>query len=157
MTPQLLIAVLKQNCGSIEPFTVETLEYLGRLSRGIIRRFKKYVKICLEKSLEHGCFSISPDLAKQWIGLEQLEKDMELELMDIFPREKELRRLSVTLLQFLNEGAIPQNDLAEEVFDGNKVKCSRVLDKLEAWGYILREWESTEEARRKIVKLREVC
>jgi predicted transcriptional regulator len=112
----------------------------------------------LEKALQHGCFSISPDLAKQWIGLEQLEKDMELELMDIFPREKELRRLSVTVLQLLNEKkAIPQNDLAEEVFDGNKVKCSRVLDKLEAWGYILREWESTEEARRKIVKFREVC
>jgi hypothetical protein len=158
MSPQLLITIMKQNCGSIEPFTVEALEYLGRLSRGIIRRFKKYVKTCLEKALQHGCFSISPDLAKQWIGLEQLEKDMELELMDIFPREKELRRLSVTILQVLNgKKAIPQNDLAEEVFDGNKVKCSRVLDKLEAWGYILREWESTEEARRKIVKVREVC
>jgi hypothetical protein len=158
MTPQLLIAVLKQNCGSIEPFTVETLEYLGRLSRGVIRRFKKYVKTCLEKALQHSCNTITVDYAKQWIGLEQLEKDMELELMDIFPKQKELRKSSVILLQLLNERkAIPQNELAETVFDGNKMKCSRVLDKLEAWGYILREWESTEEARRKIVKLREVC
>jgi len=158
MSPQLLIRTLKENCGSIEPFTAEALEYLGRLSRGIIRRFKKYVKTCLEKALEHGCFSISPDLAKQWIGLEQLERDLELELMDVFPKQKELRKSSVILLQLLNERkAVPQNEIAEEVFDGNKVKCSRVLDKLEAWGYILREWESTEEAHRKIVKLREVC
>jgi hypothetical protein len=158
MTPQLLIAVLKQNCGSIEPFTVETLEYLGRLSRGIIRRFKKYVKTCLEKALQHSCNTITVDYAKQWIGLEQLERDLELELLDIFPKQKELRKSSVILLQLLNERkAIPQNEIAETVFDGNKMKCSRVLEKLEAWNYIVREWESTGEAHRKIVKLREVC
>lgn len=157
MDSLLLMQIMKRNCGGIEPFTVEALEYLAGLSRGIIRRFKKYVKICLEKSFQHGYCSISPDLAKQWIGIEQLEKDMELELMDIFPRQKELRRLSIIILQLLNERkAIPQNDLAEEVFDGNKVRCSRLLDKLEAWGYISRKWESTKEARRKIVKLREV-
>jgi len=158
MTPQLLIRILKENCGSIEPFTVEALEYLGRLSRGIIRRFKKYVKTCLEKALQHSCNSITVDYAKQWIGLEQLERDMELELMDVFPKQKELRKSSVILLQLLNERkAIPQNEIAETVFDGNKMKCSRVLEKLEAWNYIVREWESTGEAHRKIVKLKEVC
>jgi len=157
MDSLLLMQIMKRNCGGIEPFTVEALKYLAGLSRGIIR-FKKYVKICLEKSFQHGYCSISPDLAKQWIGIEQLEKDMELELMDIFPRQRELRRLSIIVLQLLNEKkAIPQNDLAEEVFDGNKVRCSRLLDKLEAWGYISREWESTKEARRKIVRLRGVC
>ena len=98
------------------------------------------------------------DLAKQWIGLEQLERDLELELLDVFPKQKELRKSSVILLQLLNERkAIPQNEIAETVFDGNKMKCSRVLEKLEAWNYIVREWESTGEAHRKIVKLKEVC
>jgi len=158
MDSALLTQILKHNCGGIEPFTKEALEYLARLSRGIIRRFKKYVRICLEKAIQHGCCTISVDNVKQWIGIEQLEKDMELELMNVFSRQKELRRLSIIVLQLLNEKkAIPQNDLAEEVFDGNKVRCSRLLDKLEAWGYISREWESTKEARRKIVRLREVC
>jgi len=119
LEPIILMEIMKRNCGGIEPFTVEALEYLGGLSRGIIRRFKKYVRICLEKAIQHGCCDISVDLIKNWIGLEQLEKDMELELMDIFPRQKELRRLSIIILQLLNERkAIPQNDLAEEVFGG---------------------------------------
>jgi len=158
MDSALLMQILKHNCGGIEPFTKEALEYLAGLSRGIIRRFKKYVRICLERAFQHSCNSITVDLVKNWIGLEQLEKDMELELMDIFPRQKELRKCSVILLQLLNERkAIPQKEIAESVFDGNKMKCSRVLEKLEAWNYIEREWESTDEAHQKIVKLKGVC
>jgi len=156
VNPKVMFDILKVNCGSIEPFLPETLEYIAKLSRGVIRRFKKYVKLCLE-SLQHGCNSITVELAKNLISLEQIEKDMELELMDVFPKQKELRKYSVILLQLLNERkAIPQNEIAETVFDGNKMKCSRVLEKLEAWNYIEREWTSTETAHQKIVKLKEV-
>jgi hypothetical protein len=155
-TPNFMVNILRVNCGSIEPFLPETLEYIAKLSRGVIRRFKKYVKLCLE-NFQHSCNSITVELAKNLISLEQLEKDMELELMDVFPKQKELRKYSVIVLQLLNERkAIPQNEITETVFDGNKMKCSRVLEKLEAWNYIEREWTSTETAHQKIVKLKEV-
>lgn len=155
LKPQTMIEILKVNCGSIEPFTREALEYLTGLSNGIMRRFKKYVRICLEHAIQHSCNAITPKLAKSVISVEQLEKDMELELMNVFPRQKELRRYAVIALQLLREkGSIPQSEIAETVFDGNKMKCSRVLDKLEAWDYIQREWESTGKAHRKTVKLR---
>ena len=41
---------------------------------------------------------ITKEQVLRWIGIEQLEKDMELELMDLFPKSKENRRYSVTLL-----------------------------------------------------------
>ena len=156
INPKLMVDILRVNCGSIEPFLPETLEYIAELSRGVIRRFKKYVKLCLE-SLQHGCNSITVELAKNLISLEQLEKDMELELMDVFPKQKELRRLSVILLQLLRDkGSTPQSEITETIFDNNKMKCSRVLEKLEAWNYIEREWTSMETAHQKVVKLKEV-
>jgi predicted transcriptional regulator len=77
---------------------------------------------------------------KQWIGLDQLVKDMELELMTIFPKERENRILSVKLLKRLMEsGPLTQSEVAEEVFDGAEMKASRVLGRLESWNYIKRE------------------
>ena len=156
LTPNELKTVMLQNGGSIEPFTEEAVLYIGSLSRGIIRRFKKYIRICLEKRNQYSCNSITPLLVKKWITLEQLEKDMELELMTVFPKQKELRKQSVILLQLLREkNELTQPQITEQVFNNAKMKCSRVLDKLEAWNYIQRSWGSTKEARVKIVKLKE--
>lgn len=154
--PAQFVEIMQVQVGTIEPFTREALLYLGSLSRGIFRRFKKYVRICLEEAIQHGCNSLTVTYAKNWISFEQLEKDMELELMTVFPKRKELRKASVILLQLLREkGELTQQNIAETVFDNAKMKCSRVLDKLEAWNYIERTWVSTREAHIKKVKLKE--
>ena len=152
-TPQHLIGCYRGLFGSTEPFTEEALNEIAILSRGIFRRFKKYIRICLENYYQLGNHnSITPNLVRKWITLEQQEKDMELELMTIFPKQKELRKLSVILLRKLREkGPISQSKIANEIFDGAKMKCSRVLDRLEAWNYIKREWKGKE----KIVSLKE--
>ena len=67
-------------------------------------------------------------------------------------RERERRKLAVEVLTLLNEGVKTQNEIARLVFNGNQVKCSRVLEKLEAWNYITRETKQ----RKKIVKIRGV-
>jgi len=80
------------------PFENEAFCELAKLSRGIFRRFKKYIRICLENWYEEleaqGRWKaplplITKDQVLRWIGIEQLEKDMELELMDLFPKSKE--------------------------------------------------------------------
>jgi len=132
------------------PFENEAFYELARLSRGIFRRFKKYIRICLENWYEEleaqGRWKaplplIKKDQVLRWIGIEQLEKDMELELMDLFPKSKENRRYSVILLRYLQEhGPTDQKTLTEAIFgnydDSSKMACSRLLAKLEAHGYI---------------------
>lgn len=156
LQPTQFLEIMSVQIGTIDPFTKKALLYLGSLSRGIFRRFKKYVRICLEQSIQHGCNSITVANTKQWISFEQLEKDMELELMTIFPKQKESRKASVKVLQLLREkGAILQADITKTVFENQKMKCSRILDKLEAWDYIERTWISTGEAHGKQIKLKE--
>jgi hypothetical protein len=141
--PGSLTEYYKKRFG-LAPFTEEALQELAVLSRGIFRRFKRYIRICLENSYTISApMTISCKEVDKWISLDQIVKDMELELMSIFPREKELRYKTVLLLQFLREkGPTPQNIIAQEVFDGNETQTSRVLDRLESqieWRYITRE------------------
>jgi hypothetical protein len=146
LTPDELLKCYKNLFQSFDPFTEDALSEIAVLSRGIFRRFKKYVRICLDhyfsmnfdfNTLTH---KITVENVNQWITLDQLIKDMELELMTIFPRERENRVLSVKLLRLLRErGPINQSNITQEVFDGALMKASRVLDRLESWGYIKRE------------------
>ena len=140
LTPKDMLSCYEQNFKSHEPFTREALIELAFLSRGIFRRFKKYVRICLDHVMQKDIETVTPEHVKQWIGLDQLVKDMELELMTIFPKERENRILSVKLLKRLMEsGPLTQSEVAEEVFDGAEMKASRVLGRLESWNYIKRE------------------
>lgn len=129
------------------PFTREALMEIGRLSNGIFRRFKKYIRIALEKWYETTNPWVTPlplitqEQVCQWITINQIEKDMELELMGLFPKSKENRRYSVILLSYLREhGPTDQKTLTQELFgdlyDSSKMACSRLLHKLEAHNYI---------------------
>jgi hypothetical protein len=146
LTPDQLLSCYKGRFKSFEPFVEEALKELAFLSRGIFRRFKKYVRICLDHLTQSKDINtITPDYVTQWITLDQLVKDMELELMTMFPKEKENRVLSVKLLRRLREnGPLTQSQITEKVFDGAKMKASRVLAKLEAWNYIKRERKGKE-------------
>lgn len=125
------------------PFSQEALLKVAALSNGIWRRFKKYIRICLDYAMDEGINTITVEHVKKWISLEQLMKDMELELMDIFPKNKELRKKAVIVLQTLQEkGKIDQPSITEEIFDGNKMQASRVLNALESYGYISCRYEN---------------
>ncbi|MCD6529029.1 hypothetical protein J7L06_01910 [Candidatus Bathyarchaeota archaeon] len=142
--PEKLAEVIDKNWE--HPFTKEALIELGVLSRGIWRRFKKYIRICLdhyyamkEKKM------IDRKQIKEWITLDQLVKDMELELMDIYPNNKELRKKCVIVLRYLREkGPTDQPTITRDLFDGNKMAASRLLNKLEAHGYIEGHYEGRE-------------
>jgi energy-coupling factor transporter ATP-binding protein EcfA2 len=158
LTPDQLLECYRNLFQSFEPFTEEALRQIAILSRGIFRRFKKYIRICLDNFLNLNTITpnledkrvISVEDVNQWITEDQIVKDMELELMTIFPKERENRVLSVKVFSLLREkGALPQSKIAEEIFEGALMKTSRVLDRLESWGYIKRERSGKE----KIVSL----
>jgi uncharacterized Zn finger protein (UPF0148 family)/energy-coupling factor transporter ATP-binding protein EcfA2 len=156
LTPDQLLECFKNLFKSFDPFTEDALKQLAILSRGIFRRFKKYVRICLDNFVNtitqdlEGKKNISAEDVNKWITDDQIIKDMELELLTIFPKERENRVLSVKVLRLLREkGALPQSKIAEEIFEGALMKASRVLDRLESWSYVKRERSGKE----KIVSL----
>ncbi len=158
LTPEELTEYYARLFGNYEPFTEEALTEIAFLSRGIFRRFKKYILICLDnwydlldsnKITQHNKNKnknlINKKKIQEWISLKQLVKDMELELYDIFPKSKMLLRNAVIMLRFLREhGPTPQLELTNKLFDGYKMGCSRMLNKLEAHGYIKNEKQGKE-------------
>lgn len=143
LKPQDFIQYYTDKFGSTKPFEVDALREIAYLSRGIFRRFKKYIRICLDNfydDSEKG--GISVEDVQLWISQAQLSKDMELELSSVF-HSRELHNYTVTLLQVLGKnGSVDQQELSTQVFGEGKaaeMQCSRVLQKLEAYGYIKRE------------------
>lgn len=161
LSPNDMVAHYVKLFGSLEPFESEALNELAFLSRGIFRRFKKYVRICLdnyynsitvaeERKKERNSSPTSSSSSfitlndiQQWITTQQLIKDMELELSGLFPKQKELRNYSVILLRKLQETRyVEQSILIQQVFGADTaaaMKGSRTLEKLEAYGYITRQ------------------
>jgi hypothetical protein len=143
-TPDEMTSYLFSRFPLNNPFEKDAIHEIAALSRGIMRRFKNYINIALENSIEG--LMITKQNIIEWIGLDQIVKDMELELMTIFPKGKEHRTITVKLLRYLREkgGSAYQTEIANEVFSGAKMKASRVLSKLESYtGYITRSRDKT--------------
>lgn len=146
LTPEELTEYYYKMFKEYDPFTKEALTEIGALSRGIFRRFKKYILICLDNWYDEGAKdNIAVENVKEWISLNQLVKDMELELLDAFPKSKATIKNAVILLRFLREhGPSSQTVLTNKLFEGYKMGCSRILNKLEVHGYVKAEKEGKE-------------
>jgi hypothetical protein len=158
--------------GSTWPFIPEALTELAVLSRGIFRRFKTYIGLCLDNvtmtrniqdnsslllenvgnnTRERGnsdCkntnfFGVIVTLldVQAWIKDKTLVQDLELELHNIFPKQKGLRNITVQLLRELAHGPRKQQEIAEKFFDGYEKGTSRFLGTLEENEYIMRRYE----------------
>jgi len=150
LTPKQLMEYYETTFGGCFPFSEDALKELAILSRGIFRRFKRYIGLCIEQigDLESSLESSDVDTI---INLDVLVKDFEQELKNVFPRNKALHRKTVILLQLLSAKPLTQKEIGEKFFDGNKMGCSRFLNSLECWGYIERHYEN----REKTVSLKE--
>ena len=101
---QILEAYMKP-FKSTKPFTEEALLTLARMSRGIFRRFLRYVSLTSELWLTYPepRQPIDRAVVKQAVTLERLTEDMELELASVFPRQSDAPRQAVQLLMHLEE------------------------------------------------------
>jgi hypothetical protein len=135
--PEELVSAYKQKWETFDIFTEDALLHVARLGRGVFRRFLKYLKRCIEESYTTG-FPITTETVKNVITLDQIAKDMDLELSDVF-KNKEQKVTAVKLLDKLRErGKINQKEMAE-FLDINEMAISRLVKTLEANGYITRK------------------
>ena len=150
LTPKQLTEYYKTTLGDYYPFTEEALKELADLSRGIFRRFKKYVGLCVEQigDLET---SLEPSDVNAVIDLDVLVEDFEQELKNVFPRNRELRKKTVSIIRGLSVKPKQQKYISQTFFEAHPLECSRVLSALESWGYIERRFVN----REKIVSLKE--
>ena len=149
--PEQMIEAYRKRFKTIEPFTEDTLLSLARMSRGIFRRFLRYITLTLRRWEVDGKGPIDTTVVKEAVTVERLAEDMELELAELFPKQSDLRLQAVRLLMYLEEsGPKKQAELAEE-FGLEEYAMSRLLAKLELHRYIVRRREGTD----KIISLRE--
>jgi hypothetical protein len=147
------------HCGA-NPFTEETLFAVAQLSRGIFRRWKEYLNICLREFQIEKREVITMQEVNRWITNDKIYCDWEYELSPLFERNKtEQIYKAIKVFRYLQEhGTVSQQSIAEEIFDAvgdnhnaGKIVCSRMLDVLESRGYIIRE--TVGEQHRKMVTL----
>jgi uncharacterized membrane protein len=150
LQPKEMVEAYHRRFKTYEPFTEDTLLTLARMSRGIFRRFLKYITLALRYSESHDKKIIDTQTVKEAVTVERLAEDMELELAELFPKQSDLRLQAVRLLMYLEEsGPKKQSELAEE-FGLEEYAMSRLLAKLELHRYVVRRREGTD----KIVSLR---
>ena len=140
LKPTELLDAYKIKWKSVEPFTEEALLLIAQLSRGIFRRFFRYVGKGIERAiLSESPLPITIENVKGVITTEQLAKDMDLELTDLFKNNREQKMLAIKILACLRENKeINQKSLAE-LLDEEQMAVSRHLRTLETYGYIKRE------------------
>ena len=107
--------------------------------------------LALQYSESHGKKIIDTETVKEAVTVERLAEGMELELVELYPKQSDLRLQAVRLLMRLEEsGPRKQSELVEEL-GLEAYAMSRLLAKLELHRYIIRRREGTD----KIVSLRE--
>jgi DNA-binding MarR family transcriptional regulator len=129
-----MMGVYKKRFETVEPFTEEALLALARMSRGIFRRFLRYITLALDiweekhrTSEEH----IDVEVVKEAVTTERLAADMDLELSGLFPKHSDLRFHAVQLIMHLQEHGPQKQSQLSNVLDIGTYSVSRLLTRLE--------------------------
>ncbi len=142
LTPDQLIELYKLKWGDIWPFEEQALRRLARLSRGVPRRFLRYLSLSLESWMIKVPRPelINVALTEEVVTNEEVSKDMRAEITDQFPKSPEMQQKAIRLLTFVLDRpeGLNQKELAR-VLGLNEMETSRMLDRLESHGYVRRE------------------
>jgi hypothetical protein len=136
--PEEFLKVFKTQFPNCNLIMDDAILLLGNLSRGVFRRFLKYLTLTLEK------FAVSgqePPIKIDWvyaaISMEQIMADMELELIELF-KEPTQRRQAVSLLSQLRGGTMNQKEIAE-FLNVSEATAGKIINKLLAYRYVDRQ------------------
>jgi hypothetical protein len=136
-----LVAWFKKVFGTPHPFTEEGLVTVAARSRGVWRRFKRYVMLCVDawEPQSPRPDKIDPAMVSKAVSESVLMDDMDLELSHIF-RSDEARRRALSVIASLMNSEIPVNQkaLATElrISEGS---MTPLIDELEKNHYVKRE------------------
>jgi len=144
LKPEQMVEAYRKRFETIKPFTEDALLALARMSRGIFRRFLRYITLTLQYSESRGKKIIDTETVNEAVTVERLAEDMELELGRVFPKQSDLRLQAVRLLMHLEEsGPKKQRELGQEL-GIEDYAMSRLLAKLELHRYVARRREGTD-------------
>lgn len=135
LKPNDLVAAYKQQWKDSYPFTDDALLLVAQLSRGVFRRFLRYIKLCLERAEMKA--PVTAEHVKAAITLEQVARDMDLELTDVF-HTNEQKTEAVRLLNLLREKGETNQQQIAEALNMTETSASKLIRKLEAWNYVKR-------------------
>ena len=96
-----MVEAYRRRFKALAPFTEDALFTLARMTRGIFRRFLRYITLTLQHWEVDGKGSIDTAIVKEAVTVERLAEDMELELAELFPKQSDLRLQAVRLLMRL--------------------------------------------------------
>ena len=153
LKPEQMVEAYMKRFKKPDPFTEDALLTLARMSRGIFRRYLRYIMSTLDQweysPKPHG--PINVEIVNKAVTPDRLAQDMEYELQELFPRQSDLRLQAVRLLMHLSEsGSKKQIELAEEL-NMQPYAVSRLLEKLELHRYVTRKRVATD----KVVSIHE--
>jgi len=139
LKPEELMHVFKTQFPKCNLIMDDALILLGQLSRGVFRRFLKYLKLTCEHfaiSQENPPITIAH--VNKAVAVEQLMKDMELELYDIF-KDVNQRKQAIQLLNYLRaSGTMNQKDIAEFLCVSMPTSA-RIVARLLTYDYVIRK------------------
>jgi len=139
-----MVEAYRKRFKALAPFTEDVLFTLARMSRGIFRRFLGYITLALQHWETSRNGRMDTTIVKEAVTVERLAEDMELELADLFPKQRDLRLQALRLLMRLEEsGPRKQTELVEEL-GMEDYAMSRLLAKLELHRYVVRRREGTD-------------
>ena len=146
LRPRQMLEAYTRRFKLTEPFVEEALLTLARMSRGVFRRFLRYIMLTLDlwQTRHEPRELIDPATVKEAVTIERLAEDMELELAEVFPRQSDAPRQAVRVLMELEEhGPLKQGDLGERL-GIEDYSLSRLLAKLELHRHVTRERSGTD-------------
>lgn len=143
--PETLLKFYEKEFRGPKPFTQEALVMIAKMSRGIFRRFLRYITLTLnhqERAAKPPPITIGQ--VHEAIPPRTLAQDMDQQLTEIFPRQPDQRIQATKLLLHLEEhGPTDQAEIAQ-LLDLPEYAVTRLLNKLEDSHYIQRERKGLE-------------
>lgn len=139
LPPEKMVEAYRLRFKSIYPFSEDALLTLARMSRGIFRRYLRYITCTVDfwQRPNHSAV-IDQETVRKAVPTERLAEDMELEFLGLFPKHSELRSLAVRVLLYLEENGPQKQSQLARALDTEPFAISRVLTKLESSRHVTR-------------------
>ncbi|MCJ7506412.1 MarR family transcriptional regulator [Candidatus Bathyarchaeota archaeon] len=145
LKPEAITKFYEEKFKGTDPYTNDALLLLARMSRGIFRRFLKYLNLTLDHQEQtNSPPPITVDQVREAVPPQLLAEDMDQQLAEVFPKQADQRIQAVKLLLHLEEhGPAGQTEIAQ-LLNLPEYAISRLLNKLEDNRYIKRQKKGLE-------------
>jgi len=138
LKPDELVHAFLMRFEDYEPFTRDSLMLIAELSRGIFRRFMRYIQLCLEDMIERNADKVTVEDVENIITDNVLMQDMELEFFDIF-RNQRYANYATRIISFLIRKKEADQKTIAEYLNIHPTIAGRIISTLEQNGYVTRE------------------